>query len=205
MPIGTPYATLTELKDRLQSGGIADTNDDALFNAALASASQAVEDYCRRQFNDAGSATARTYRPATSTLVRVDDFHTTVGLVVKSDDGDDGVFETTIASTSYELEPRGGIVQGRTGWPYRRIRLVDSSVFPCGRRASVEVTARWGWAAIPAPVEEATLIMAEELARLKDAPFGVAGFADFGIIRVRDNPFAARLLNPYRRDSVLVA
>jgi hypothetical protein len=68
----------------------------------------------------------------------------------------------------------------------------------------LQVTARWGWSAVPPAVTEATLILAEELAKLKDAPFGVSGWTEFGVMRVRDNPFAARLLNPYRRNAVLV-
>jgi hypothetical protein len=39
---------------------------------------------------------------------------------------------------------------------------------------------------------------------LKDAPFGVAGFGEFGAVRVRNNPRAMALLQPYRRLPVLV-
>jgi hypothetical protein len=48
-------------------------------------------------------------------------------------------------------------------------------------------------------------MLAEETFKLKDAPFGVAGFGDFGVVRVRENPAVARLLAPYKRYPMLVA
>lgn len=77
--------------------------------------------------------------------------------------------------------------------------------FPGTKRAAVQVTARWGWVAVPAPVKAACLISAAETFKLREAPFGVASFQDFGLARVRDNPIARRKLNPYRRDVLAVA
>jgi hypothetical protein len=203
MALGDSYATLAQLKTRLTN--ISDTNDDAALTNALATSSRAIEQFCGRQFNDAGAASARVYNLDTRHVVRVDDFHTTTGLVVETDDGDDGTFETTWSATDYQLEPLNQIVDGQTGWPYHTIRAVESRYFPCGRRTTVRVTARWGWSAVPTPVQEACLILSEETFRLKDAPFGVAGFGEFGVVRIRDNRKAAALLAPYRRHAVLVA
>jgi hypothetical protein len=61
----------------------------------------------------------------------------------------------------------------------------------------VEVTGVFGWPAVPAPVVQATMLVASELFRLRDAPFGVAGFGEFGAVRVRENPKVAALLDPY--------
>ena len=63
----------------------------------------------------------------------------------------------------------------------------------------MHVTARWGWPAIPAPVKQAAFLVSAEQWKLKDAPFGVAGFGEFGAIRVRLNPMVTTLLGPYRR------
>lgn len=203
MALGDPYATLFELQSYL---GIPDAEDDEQLTDALASASREVEDYCHRQFNDAGSATARVYYPEHGCRVEVDDFHTTTGLVVDTDDGDDGTYETEWASTDYQLQPLNGIVDGVTGWPYREILAVESRRFPtCPKRPPVQVTARWGWAAVPAPVKQATLIVAAETFKLSTAPFGVAGFDGFGAVRVRDNPMAAKKLRPYVRNPLLIA
>jgi hypothetical protein len=51
-------------------------------------------------------------------------------------------------------------------------------------RPSVQITALWGWPAVPSLVTEACYQLAEETFKLKDAPFGVAGVNDFGVLRI---------------------
>lgn len=202
MAIGDSYATLAALKTRL---GIADTTDDNALTEALSAASRGIEKFTRRQFNDAVSASARLYYPLHQRLVIVDDFHTTTGLVVKTDTDDNGTYDQTWTSADYQLEPLGGIQDGVTGWPFWRIRAVEYILFEqYGHRAPIEVTARWGWAAVPAPVKEATLALAEEVFKMKDSPYGIAGFGDF-VVRIRDNPKIAGMLTSYRREAVRVA
>ncbi|MFE6846565.1 phage head-tail connector protein [Streptomyces sp. NPDC057686] len=202
MALGDNYATLAELKTRL---GIDDTNDDTTLTQALAAASRSIEKSCRRQFNKAGALTARFFVPVTGFYVAVNDIWTMAGLIVKTDEDDDGVFETTwTIVTDYELRPLDGVRDGVPGWPYWQIIAVGVRDFPFSRRATVQVTADWGWNAVPAPVKEACLILAEEIWKVKDAPFGVAGFGEFGSIRVRANPKVAALLADYRLKAVRV-
>lgn len=201
MALGANYATLEQLKLRLE---MTRGDDDNRLNAALAAASRGIEKFCGRQFNLADSASARVYRPTSHCLCMVDDFASLTTL--KTDDSDTGTFGTTWSTTDYELAPLNGVVDGEAGWPYWRIKAVGySKRFYCYQRATVQVTATWGWPAVPAPVTEACLIAAVELVKLKDTPFGVGGYGDFGIVRVRENPFTARMLAPYQRNSVLVA
>lgn len=203
MALGDLYASLADLKTRLD---ITDTTDDDRLTDALTAASREIEQWCGRQFNDVGSTSVRTFRPRTCEVVAVDDFSTTMGLVVKTDANDDGTYETTWASSDYELEPLDGVVAGSTGWPYYQIRAVGSYLFPVGaRRAVVQVTAQWGWSAVPSAVREACLIAAAELFKVGDAPFGVAGYGEFGPVRVRLNSRAMQLLAPYQRHPVMVA
>ena len=105
---------------------------------------------------------------------------------------------TAYAADTFTLEPENGVVDGEPGWPFWRIYGDDLS----GR---VEVTATWGWAAVPAPVVEAAYMTAIEIYKMRDAPFGVQGMTDFGLIRIRDNARTSSLLNPYRRHAVVVA
>lgn len=195
------YAALTELQTWV---GVADSYDDDTLTAALASAERGVNAYCGRVFTLASSATARrfhAYDSYTLALPAGHDISSTAGLVVKTDDNDDGTAETTwTITTDFELDPPGGVgVDGSTGWPYREVYAVGSRCFPTvSRRPLVEITAAWGWATVPEPVKHATLITAAEIAKLKDAPFGVAGFGDLGLIRVRENPKVAQLLNEFR-------
>ncbi|MEV2277711.1 hypothetical protein AB0I72_19205 [Nocardiopsis sp. NPDC049922] len=204
MALGDDYATLSELKDWFRPT-IVDTADDDRLTAALTAASRGVEKFCRRQFNQTATATARRYRPTSAALVMVDDFHTITDLVVETDTTGDGTFDTTWTSADYELEPLDGLQDGVEGWPFWRVRAVSDRAFPAGRRTTVRVTAQWGWAAVPDPVAEATLVTAADLFKMSDAPFGVHGSDDFGLIRVRENYRALTLLAPYRKTTTRIA
>lgn len=211
MALGDPYVTTAQLKVYLN---LTDTVDDQAVTDAVNSASSEINTYCCRQFNDAGSASARVYEPLNRLRCEVDDFSTTTGLVIAVDSDGDGAYETTFAISDYQLGPLNGVVDGEPGWPYWQIKAVGNFAFPVAwtaltfstfRTATVQVTANWGWSAVPKPVYQACLIMAAQNFRLKDAPLGVAGFGEFGVVRVQDVPAAARKLNPYRRDPVKVA
>lgn len=205
MALGDPYATLAKLKSYLS---ITDTVDDAEATDALDSVSREIEQFTKRQFNKQVTATARLFgREAILRGVAwVDDFHTITDLVIATDDGDDGAYSEVWTSSEFELEPLNGIVNGETGWPFYRIRPLNGQRFPTWvDRAPLRVTAQWGWNAVPAPVRQACLILASETLKLKDAPFGVAGFGDMGVVRVRDNPMAAKKLMSYVLDAVRMA
>ena len=207
MALGDRYATAAELRDRF---GIDDVDDDAQLEDALDAASSWVTSWCQRDFNQAASATARLYYPRGS-VVNVDDIASTTGLVVGSDEDDDGVYEVTwTITTEFVLEPLNGIMDGITGWPYTRLRSLDVRSWPTAGpyRPPVSVTALWGWPAVPAAVKTAALIMAARLFKRRDSPEGVlGGFADFGPVRVgtRLDPDVEALLFPYRKQIVQVA
>lgn len=194
------YATLAELRSHM---AIDDTVDDTSLSFALSVAQQKVDDHCGRTFVAATVATVRTLRSGGWQRLVLDpgwDIQSTAGLIVKTDDNDDGTFETTwTISTDFELYGSGVGYNGATGWPTTELAAVGSKWWPADSlRRAVQITALWGWTAVPAPVKQATLIIAAEQWKLKDAPFGVAGFGEFGPIRVRDNPMAASLLTRYR-------
>ena len=204
MALGDPYATLVQLKDRL---GITDTVDDLTLNDALDGASRGIEAECHRQFNDAGTETARVFYPISGWVVRTEDFQSSAGLIIATDPGYDGTYEIVWTAAGYELHPLNGIVNGQTGWPYSKIRAIPATgfYFPCTGRASVKVTARWGWAAVPKPIKIATLILAEDLAKLKDLPFGSGGYGEWGRIKARENPNVLLRITPYIRSQVQAA
>lgn len=201
MALGDPYITLLELKGRL---GIEDADDDDRLTDALESASRGIEFCTHRQFNDAGSATARLFYPRSWRMAEVDDFHTTTP-VIQIDTGGTGSFGSAWSAADYELQPLNGVVNGQPGWPYWKIKAVQQYFPECSRRASLQVTARWGWAAVPEPVKEGCRILAEEIFKLKDLPFGAGGYGEYGRIRARENPNVWLRIAPYVRDAVLVA
>lgn len=185
--------------------GIPDTEDDARLSSAAAATDRAIVRYCGRTFETttSASASARVYRPKNATICHTHDFHTTDGLVVKIDSGDDGTYESTLTlNTDFILEPLNGI-EDSTTVPYRTLRAT-SWLFPqCATRASVQVTAAWGWASIPAEVTHAALIKAARLFKRKDSVEGIlGGFQDFNAVTVRistrEDPDVAELLRYYR-------
>lgn len=206
MALGDPYITAAELRTQgnYPSGS---TDDGTELDRVADAVTRAIERYCGRQFNDAGSATARKYVPDTWNRVCVDDFSTTTGLVVKSDTGNDGNYTTTISSSYYSPWPFNTTVAGQTGYPYREIRLHNGQQFVYhGHRPTVEVTAQWGWAAVPADVKTAALIWAAKVFGRKFSHNGVIGFGEF-VVRVgrEVDPDVKELLAPYRLVVGLVA
>lgn len=206
MPGSTLYATAADLREYLRADKQNVSADDEQFDLAIESACREIDGYCGRGFHQvvtsAESASARVYRPANALCARVDDFWSTTGLVVATDEGDDGTFETTWSASDYELEPLNGVRQGISGWPYWVVRAVGSYSFPpYNDRASVQITAKWGWETVPVPVKRATLVLAAGLLKTRDAPLGIAGMGDFGAVRIPINQYrmVQSALAPYRR------
>lgn len=197
MALGDNYVTDAALKARL---GITDTQDDTRISGAVSTASRSIEKYCRRQFNLAAGATTRKFYTGSKYRCIVDDFSTTTGLAISAVSVTLGTeSETALGSTEYRLEPLDGVREGVTGWPWWLVRVLGSTTFPTTSQGYVKVTAQWGWATVPAPIIEATLILAEEYFKLKEAPWGVANWGEFGPIRVQDNRKLVNLLRDYRR------
>jgi hypothetical protein len=192
------YATLAKLKNYLGLPALTDTEDDEVLQDALETSAREINTHCSRRFWADITATAQKFHPTSGLYAYINDFWTGDDLVVET--STDGVTWTAWTATDFELEPLNGVMDGVPGWPYTCIRSVSGRRFPSVARASLRVTAKWGWESVPPPVHQANLILAAETAKLKEAPFGVGGYGEFGIVKVRDNPFAARKLAPYVLD-----
>lgn len=202
MALGADYVTLAEMHAYMT---LTVTTYDAVLTEVIGSASEEIHDHCGRQFNDAGVVSARVFDAISTALVIVDDFSTITGLIVETDDIGTGTTWTTWTTADYRLEPLNGVQNGMTGWPFWRIRATGTKVFPQFANAGVRITARWGWAAVPKPVKQAAKILVAETFQLKDAPLGVVGMGEFGVIRVRDSRAASAKLRFYRRNRTLSA
>jgi hypothetical protein len=99
-----------------------------------------------------------------------------------------------------------GSLDGIT-WAYDRVRAVGDYVFPTNSvllgegQALVRITAVWGWPSIPKAIETATIIQATRIFKRFDSPLGVAGFGDFGAVRVSRflDPDVEQLVQPYKK------
>lgn len=160
--------------------------------------------------------TPRRYVSNDPWLVETDDISTFDGMTVLSDYAGDGTFGTEWEVQDYQLEPVNGIMMGQSGWPFTKIRAIRSLYFPVWggiaypkpyTQALVQVIARWGWGAVPSDVTQAAIIQSISTFKAVDVPFGASPFGDVGIVRLKEalHPSAARLLEDYRDDPVLIA
>lgn len=194
------------LKAHLQPGGISGAQHDTIITNAVNAVNQSVVQHCGRTFDKTavGSETARVYRPENRCLVLTDDFHDVTNLVVKTDEGDDGTYETTWTTDDFQTEPLNQLESGVTV-PFYRIVAVESRRFPWNRRPSVQVTAAWGWTAVPPAVFQATLLWAARTFHRHASPQGVAGFDQFGAVRLSSNDEdITGPLRPFRRSEQIL-
>jgi hypothetical protein len=202
MTITNGYATRNQVKAALRIG-TADTLDDDLIDNCVGAASRLIDGYCNRKFWQSGTA-SRVYQAEDSFYCSIDDIAGTA-ITLKTSSQADGTFDVTWKVSDYQLEPLNGNLDGLT-WSYDKIRAVGDYLFPTvnanyGEQALVQVTAVFGWPAVPEPVTQATIIQASRIFKRYDSPLGVAGFGDLGAIRVSRylDPDMAQLVEPYRR------
>jgi hypothetical protein len=196
------YATRNQVKAALRIG-TADTLDDDLIDNCVGAASRLIDGYCNRKFWQSGTA-SRVYQAEDSFYCSIDDIAGTA-ITLKTSSQADGTFDVTWKVSDYQLEPLNGNLDGLT-WSYDKIRAVGDYLFPTvnanyGEQALVQVTAVFGWPAVPEPITQATIIQASRIFKRYDSPLGVAGFGDLGAIRVSRflDPDMAQLVEPYRR------
>ena len=202
MTITNGYATLNDFKACLFPSPNYGTAEDAQMEAAIESASRIINAHTNRRFYSDTTVSARVYYANTSIRCTVDDFSTTTGLIIKTDTGDNGTYDQTWAATEYILEPINAEIGGVSGQPYNTIVATIPKMFPVtGRRPRIQVTAKWGWAAVPDTVRQACLIQAARLFRRAQTPEGFAAGESFGAIRVSTklDPDVQMLLAPFRR------
>jgi hypothetical protein len=205
--LGHLYAPMAMLKSRL---GIpdSDTTDDFELHGACFAASRSIEQYCERTFYRSSSA-ERTFEARGYYRLDLPEYNDLVSVTTfATDSSGDGVAETVWSTTDYQLLPYNPSAAPEQK-PYTKVKAINRTfpvVYPPMVRTDlVHITGVWGWPSVPWAIKQATLILAAEMFKLKDAPFGIAGFGDFGVLRIRDNPKLAAYAGPYRRNPMVLA
>jgi hypothetical protein len=187
MAITNGYATLTQIKNYLS---ISDSTDNDLLEDLIESASRSIDRIANRRFYADAAATARKYRAYSDVFVYVDDISTTTSLVVAVDENGNGTYSKTLTlDTDFIMDPLTASALGR---PFTQLTMVSNTeqwpIFPGltqnGLRPGVQVTAKWGWPSVPDDVTVACLMLTADLYKRKDAPGGVLGLGDLGVIRM---------------------
>lgn len=153
------YITAEELVDYVR--GAADVDLDQAADV-VAAASRAVDGTCGRQFGQTAAPETRRFESRWDQhfgvyVMQVDDLQNLTGLAVLTASGLD-----VTASTA--LMPSNALLKGK---PYEELRVPG--------RGTYDVTATWGWNAVPAAVRQATKLQASRFVARRDSPYGVAG------------------------------
>ena len=193
------YCGLEELKDRL---GITDNTDDSSAQMAIQAASGWINEYCGQSFNRVTET--RTFRPWTIWELNIDPVVTVTALNV--DTSGSGVFDQAwVQGTDYQLKITDNEFNvNAAGYPrpFRKVQVLQAGkwfpyIFPYSHQDRVQIIGTWGWPLVPPPVTQACLVLSAQWFKEKDAPFGVAGVSDFGVVRVQQNPWVTEMLRPY--------
>jgi hypothetical protein len=194
MAITRGYCTLAEVKAALR---LNDAIDDTLIENSVEGASRRIDGYCGRFFYQTTNAIK--FFASDAYRLAVPDISSTSGLIVQTDDNGDGSFETTwTLNTDYMLEPTDAALQSR---PYRRITATGGKTFPMfyiPQDAGVQVTATWGYPAIPDDVREACVLLSMRQFARYNAALGVMAFGDMAVSVRSVDPDVRDLLSPYR-------
>lgn len=196
------YVGPEELKDRLD---ITDTTSDSVVTSVCLAASRWIDEFCGRHFYR--MTDTRTYNPENVWLITVDDIVSVSQLSVDMDG--DGVYETPwTLNTDYMLKigenrfNKSGLGELR---PYTQVQVLKGGntwfpfVWPFTHQDRVQIQGTFGWPQVPAAVTQAALLIASDWVKLKDAPWGVAGIGELGVVRTNPNPWISDQLRPYIR------
>lgn len=187
MTITNGYLTLEEARDYTgQPAG----ETDAQLEDTITAVSRLIDGYCQRHFWQTASGTARLFTAVDPYVLHFGPFNDLVSASAVTEDG---------TALTYRLEPRN--VSGPEARPYTSLRVTSGFM-----RMSVPddlheitVTGVWGWPAVPAAVKQAARLQVARVLKRTDSPLGVAGFGEFGVVRVTQlDPDVKSLLAPYR-------
>lgn len=213
------YTGREELKSRLN---ITDSNSDYEIQLAIQAVTNWINGYCGRHFYQITET--RTYVPDSIWELAVDDIVSTPAVVAQTqvnlDYDGDGTYEVAWGAPglNYQLKlaTPGGYADGYNvnaagvPRPYTQLQVLTGQsgssqagggwlpfIWPYTHLNRVQIVATWGWPVIPPSVQQASLLLCTDMFKSKDAPWGIAGTAETGLMRVQSNPWAVELLHDY--------
>jgi hypothetical protein len=168
---------------------------DAKLQSLITASSRLIDRYCGRRFF---SSAATQYYDAQSTHeVFIDDLLSVTAL--ETDDTGDGSYETLWAVKDYNLLPYNSTPKTRI-----QTSAQGSRIFPAKIKKCIQIAGSFGYCTTanqPPEIKEACILQVMRLFKRKDAPFGVSGINQFGVMQVVDSfdKDVKILLDGYRR------
>ncbi len=171
--------------------------DDTAMEASINAASRFIDKFTGRKFY--ASTETRVYNPHDTQTMYVDDLLSVT--TFKTDDNGDGTFETSWATTDYDLKPYNAALDGK---PYTWVEISSGGnhTFPVSVKKCVQIAGSYGYSSsVPPEVKMACLIQASRLWKRKDSPFGIAGTSELGMMQMipKLDADVRLLLEPFRR------
>lgn len=217
------YTGKEELKSRLN---ITDNNSDYEIQLAIQAVTNWISNYCGRHFYQVTEPRTYMPDNIWELHVDDISPTTAANCVVNLDMDGDGTFETSWGNpgapvgtgTNYVLKlgtpgnygDNYNVNAAGVPRPYTQLQAVLSGptgnpvnggwlpfIWPYSHLNRVQVITTWGWPVIPPAVAQASLMLCTDVFKSKDAPWGIAGTAETGLMRVSSNPWAVELLHDY--------
>lgn len=197
MAITNGYCTLAEIKAALR---VTDSTDDVLLENSIEGASRRIDGYCDRIFYN----TSKTIKLFTRSpyYVMTPDIASSAGITLKTDTNGDQTFATTFGANDFMLNPTDTAL---TDLPFRKIIPLKGKTFPLlfePNLPAIELTASFGFAAIPDDIREACVLLAMRGFARYNSALGIVGFADMAVTVRAVDPDVRDYLMPYRRNVV---
>lgn len=192
----TRYLTEIELKTYVRSEL---TTEDSVYTAAINTAEGIFDNACGRRFDvaDPAVSTARTYIPSGGHVQLI---HDAVAIVSVVDNG-----ALLVAGTDYQAQPLNALSQAGETVPYFALRRLGYyyrrwyNWYGIPNSASITVTARWGWQAIPSLVKESCKIIAKDVFNQRNTSgFGLVAITEAGGIGTRENRIVQEAVTAYQ-------
>ena len=208
MTITNGYSTRVLLKAELNIP-TADTDDDTRIDAAVNGASRQIDAFCGRKFWQDATVVDRQFFADDLYELCGFDISTTTGLVVKIDNDDSGTYETTLTiDTDFIVAPVNAADEYPV-WPYTSLKILTTGSYlwplQTSGRPGVQITAKFGWPAVPDVVAQACLIQAKNLFKATSGTFSGYQLSEGAGIALRIpgmDYVAAALLDEFRRERV---
>lgn len=170
-----------------------DQEQDAILGFLISHASAAIERHTRREFTPS-TAQTRTFIWQHGTLIDLApyDLRTVTSLRLDPD-----TTALTLTGTSYRLRPKPN-----PDGTYQWVKMIDQSRYTTTYfEREVEITGDWGFASVPADVEQACVVTVADWFRERVAAFGTRFNETTGQFEVPEAlpRGATALLAPYKR------
>ena len=163
------YVTLSQVHVDLNIDADLDSRS-AVVEPALNAAHDAVDRYCRRQFDVTASQRRSFTLRRTRSWFRAGDMAYPPLMVEIRDKYDDDAW-TTLETNKWVARPPQS---DQPDWPMRTLDRIDDD-WPQAVFSTVRVTGQWGWANVPSVVTQATRLLAVRyVARFKNTILAAA-------------------------------